>query len=68
MGSITCVVNYYSACIIKNLTKENVNNRTLRKVWYIQDGDYEDMCLLGCEVSGIYVRKFRKNVLPISSG
>jgi hypothetical protein len=33
-----------------------------RKVWYFQDGDYEGMCLLGCEVSDKHARKFREEL------
>ena len=50
------------------LTENNVNNRMLRKVRYFQECEYEDMCLLGCEVSDKYVLKLRRNVLPTSSG
>ena len=52
----------------EKLTEKNVNNRMLRKVRYFQDGDYEDMSLVGCEVYDKYVPKFRRNVLPTSSG
>lgn len=50
------------------LTEKNVNNPMFRKVRYFQDGDYEGTCLLECEVSDKYVSKFRRNVLPTSSG